>query len=315
MHITEARRFEDLQERGADDAHFAFDRIFAGEGFRARRHSKKKFKLLKAVEPLLRRMLFEDEVVDFVTWGVQSSLMDAYFLGWVMYYLNRTAIVMTTHRIIMIRIDRKNRPRDLVRQLRYEAVDKVSRSWLGATVVKTKDRKKMVFEKLPKRDRRAIQQTLSEVPSDEPAGGSIVDCVENLCPHCWAPVDGRPRSCENCGGTFKSARSAAVRSLMFPGLGDWYLGHRGFAVMEILGAGFLWLILLLAALVPDPELAYEEAGQPMDTATVGEFLAAAAFIFIFVHGADAFVTGRIARAGIYPHRPPPAMATGPRVAV
>lgn len=100
----------------------------------------------------------------------------------------------------------------------------------------------------------------------------------------------RPAHCAACHGGFKLRRTAALRSLLFPGLGDWYLGHRGLAAMEIGFTTLLWIGLLL----PDPE-------HPQ---TFFGFAAGAMVVLLFIHVPDSLLTRYIAGKGLYPAEPP-----------
>ncbi len=296
MDLANAGRFQELLAPGVSHPHYQYDKIFDDTGFFARAHSKKKFKLLKALDPVLSAMLYEGETVDFLTWGVQSSLIDHFMLGWVMYTLNRSAIVFTSHRVLLLRVDGRGRPRDLVSQIRYDAIAQVKRSLFGATLLVTRSGKKTAFEKVAKPDRKFMQQTLESLQSSGKLESSGVMDREHLCPHCWIPVEGRPEACASCGGEFKSIRGARIRSLIFPGLGDWYLGHRGFAVMEMAGAALAWFSVL------GPQR--DEFGRPVAYAFWPDTVMTAAMLFAIMHLIDSWFTGRVAAAGIYPGRPP-----------
>lgn len=102
----------------------------------------------------------------------------------------------------------------------------------------------------------------------------------------------RPRACPHCGSAFKSARKAGLLSLLFPGLGDIYLGHWKFAIPEIAVASIIWLGFLM----PNPEI-------PL---TASEMLVGAALIVLVFHGVDAVGTWYIGRKGHYPARGPTA---------
>jgi hypothetical protein len=283
--MQQARRFEELLDRGPQDGPYAFSTIFDNRTWQAHRRSKLKFKLLQLIDAKLQSMLQEGERVRYVTLGCSVSFWESYLLGWVVYFLNRRAIVITTRRILLLQISSRNRPRELVAQLRYSAIARVSSTLLGYTKLHLVNGKTYVFAHVPKADRRFLQTLVKwtgQRMGQDHAG------VEDLCSHCFAVVDGQPERCAACGGTFKSSVRAALLSLAFPGFGDWYLGHRVFAVFEMLAAALLWLLVLLP---------YRE-----DTPPLPMRLLFAALIVLFAHGADAMKTRHIARKGLYPDR-------------
>ncbi|MFA5794249.1 MAG: hypothetical protein WC980_04195 [Candidatus Brocadiia bacterium] len=287
--IQSAKKFQQLLELKSHSMPYLFDKVFDNSGFFARRHSKKKLKLLKGIDEKLRLMLKSDEKVYFVTWGTDYSFLEAYFVGWMSHFISRMAVIFTTRRIILMSVNTSNQPRDLRSQLQYQRIEKVYRSFLGGScVVRLRNKKEIIFSNLPNRDRKFIQKLiqdmsagLSSAPAPAEAQGK-----EHLCPYCYEPVKEYPPSCESCKGGFKSPRKAFNLSLLFPGLGDWYLGHRGLAVLQIVGALFVWLTLLGTLL--------EEGQAPK------EGLIVFGIIIVMMHLIDAFVTGHTAKKGIYP---------------
>jgi hypothetical protein len=285
--MQQARCFEELLEREAQDGPYAFGTIFDNRTARASRRSKLKFRLLRLIDAKLQSILQESERVRYVTQGCGVSFWESYLLGWIVYFLNRRAIVVTNRRILLLQIGSRNRPRELVAQLRYSAIARVTSTLLGYTKLHLVNGGTFIFAYVPKADRRFLQKLVKwtgERMGEERAG------VEALCSHCFAVVHGQPEQCRSCGGTFKSSLRAALLSLAFPGFGDWYLGHRAVAIIAIVTAALLWLAVLFP---------YPPEVMPLNTR-----LRFAAAIMVFVHGADALTTRHIARTGLYPDRAP-----------
>jgi len=287
--VATATNFQQLVGQQSHDSPYQFDKIFSSNGWGAKSLSKKKLELLKKIDGEIRKAIDLDEVVYFISWGVRSSFWESYFLGALMYYINRMAFVFTTKRILLIQISTRNKPLELRQQIRYEAIEKISTP-LGRTKIKFRDGSKTVFIKIPKRDRKYIREVINHLAgvARNAVAGSGNDAVkaENLCPPCFASVEGFPERCARCSKGFKSARKAALLSLTFPGLGDFYLGHRFFAAIEFGAAGLIWLGFLW----PDPQF-------PM---TFGMLVIGGLFVFVFVHGIDALTTRHIGKKGIYP---------------
>lgn len=285
--MQQARSFEELLEREPQDGPYAFGTIFDNRTWRASLRSKLKFQLLQLIDAKLQAMLHEGERVRYVTLGCGVSFWESYLLGWVVYFLNRRAIVITSRRILLLQIGSRNRPGELVAQLRYSAIARVTSTLLGYTKLHLVNGDTYVFAYVPKADRRFLQSLVKW--TGQGMGQDRVG-FEDLCSHCYAVVAGQPERCASCGGTFKSSLRATLLSLAFPGLGDWYLGHRVVALIEIVLAALLWL----AVLIP-----YPEGALPLPLRLIF-----AASIVVFVHGVDALTTRHIARKGLYPDRGP-----------
>jgi len=285
--LKQFRKYEDVLALKDHGLPYRFDQIFRTESWGARRASKQKLKILQAFEPLLSRMLRPDELVYYVCYGVQNSAFEQAFLGWVAFYLNRRVFVFTTQRVLVVQFGSGYVPDDLKSELPYANITDAKGSLLGGLRLHLADGRKMVFSGMPGPDRKTVVTIVTTLRGEPAAGAGPKAGLVNLCPHCYQPVSGYPIECASCHGRFKSARIAGLLSLVFPGFGDMYLGHRLFAAMEILGAGLVWLGLLLSA-AEEPPLSSSEL------ATV------AAVLFALMHGIDAAVTYHVGRKGIYP---------------
>lgn len=283
--VQEASGFQELLERG-EDGPYAFAQMFSTDGWGARRRSKNTFKLLKKIDLPLRKMLREGERVFFVTRGVaQPSILEWYFLGAALYYMNQRAVVLTNQRILLLQIDSRRNPREMRGEIAYAAVSRLENSWTGSLRIEFHSGDRVLLAGVPKADRKWLATTfgrLLEGLETPPVQSEL----ENLCPHCYVIVEGQPARCPACGGRFKSPKTAGLLSLVFPGAGDLYLGHTGFALLEILGATALWLVVIALAVAPD--------------VGVLEAVIFAGILVVFAHGIDAYTTYRIARKGVLP---------------
>ncbi len=281
-------RFEELLTRQDAQLPYDFPTMFPTDGFWARRASQRKLGFLRKVDEPLRAMLHPDERVLFFTHAVAHSFWESYLLGFPMYYLNRRVLVLTTERLILVQIDSRRRPRELRAQVPLGAVEGFRRTLLGNTVMRLRSGQRYVFVRVPRRDRKRLIELIAGAQTR--AAASAGAGLQQLCPWCFQVVEGHPVECPACHGAFKSWRKAGLLSLLFPGLGDVYLGHTRFAVLEILVAGLFWLSILLAIVAPDPQ-APLSAGDIASTAFTG---------FLLLHGGDCLGTFHIAKKGHYP---------------
>lgn len=288
--LHSATRFQDLLVRRNEDDPYVFSSIFNNDNWRARRLSAKKLKLLREIDDVLRSILTTGEKVHFVTFGNGVSFWESYFLGWVAYYINRRAIVLTDRRIVLLQIDRKLRPHTFRSQMRYLSIDRLTLPLLGGMKVGMRSKKTHLFAYVPRRDRVPMREFIRRKKMEFRGYAADASDLEDLCPQCHQPVVGRPRQCPACQAGFKSPTKAALLSLLFPGLGDLYLGHKPFAVIEIVVATLIWLGFLL----PNPD------GPTSLTVT----LITATILVVFMHGFDALTTRYIAQKGLYPSESP-----------
>lgn len=293
--LQAATGYESLLQVNDPKVPYRFDQIFQGEGMRARRLSRQRFQLLRRLEEDLGRMLEPGEQIEYVSWGVEYSFVEAYFMGLWHYLLNRRAVLLTDRRILLLQIDSRRRLRELKYQIRYDAIRRFARGTFGYLGLELLDKQKVLLTGLPRADRKAIrariEQRLEAHGSASAARAAHGAGKENLCPHCFRPVHGLPERCGACAGAFKSGARAGWLSLALPGLGDIYLGHRALGVVELLGAVCLWAIVLGNT--------FAGTGEPAAAAGVA-IAVPAFFLFVMMHGVDGWITRRTGLKGIYP---------------
>lgn len=281
----------DLAHIAHRDLPYRFDQIFSAQGFGAKRLEKKRLKLMKSIDERVRSFLAEGETVEFVSWGVDYSFAEHYFMGIWAQLMNRRAIILTNRRILLIQINSRNKVLQLKSQVRYTAITKFSKATLGYIGLVLRDKRTLYLTGVPRKDRKQLKDRITArveaMRMEAPAPG-----MEHLCPHCGHRVVGLPERCSKCARDFKSGARAGWLSLAWPGLGDIYLGHKALGVMEILGAAFAWVFIVLSLGLGD--LA---AGEGFDVtgAVVGAVL-----VFCFVHVPDSWITRRMGLKGIYP---------------
>jgi len=285
MHPTlqNVDRVEELLQRQTNDLPYDYKSLFPVDGFWAKRASQKRLAFLKRIDDELRALLWPGERVAFLTSGVLVSFWESYFLGLPMYYLNRRALILTNERLILVQIDSRRRPRELRSQVLLRAIGKVGSTLLGNVTLRLEAGKQYTIAYMPRRDRRALIGLTATMRGQATKTGAA-EAIEHLCPHCYVVVADHPVECPSCHGAFKSSKTAGLRSLLFPGLGDIYLGHWRFAIFEILVTSFFWLSVLL----------------PDETRADRDRLAGAIVVFLLFHVPDAIATRYVARQGHYP---------------
>ncbi len=301
--VASAQKYEELLGAGVENSPYEYATLFKGEGFFDRRRAKSRLKLLKRIDLKLRYILERGERVFFVTRGTTVSASEHFFVGWISYWLNMRALVFTSRRILLLQIDSGGQPLELVSQLPYASVASVKSTWNRSCSVRLLNKQTLAFRYIPRADRKFAVEFLADIVQLTNAPFEQDRGIEHLCPHCYAFVPLRPAECPKCKGRFKSATKAGALSLLFPGLGSWYLRHRGFALIEMLCAAALWFFAV----------AVQRVGK-FDLRTAlndREYWIIAGIVLLLVHVTDGIITRHFGLKGHYPSGVAPMPATLP----
>lgn len=290
--VESAKNYEELLGSSVAASPYEFATLFKAEGFMGKRRCKQRLKLLKAVDFKVRHILERGEKVYFVTSGTTVSMGERFFVGWIAYYLNLRALVFTSRRILLLHIDARQKPMDLVSQLPYANIASVKSTWSGMCAIKLLNRITFNFQHIPSQDRKFLVEFLADIVHLTNAPFEHNRGIEHLCPHCYTFIPDFPSSCPSCKGEFKSARKAGLLSLLFPGLGDFYLGHRWIGALELLGGAALWAGVVILPLL--------DRSSPSARAIDAEFWMTAVAVILIAHGIDSMMTHHFAKKGIYP---------------
>lgn len=268
------------------------------KGIGARADVKRRVRMLRAIEPRYDTLLYPDETIEYVALAVLNSWAEQYFMGiWAM-TINRTLLVFTNYRVILIHADTKGRAKQQHWQIPYARLKKYRPgTLLGSVKFKLDDKRAYAFTGMNKRDRKALKRYMLErlsTDADDRFEFPSFRARDPLCPICHSPVEGRPRACPECAEPFVNPIVPAAASAIIPGTGDLYLGHTTLGIMEILG--FVFLIFVAVNII---------ASDPADWWI-------AAGLIVAANAVDAAVTHHVARKGITAKRHVFGNATKPR---
>jgi DNA-directed RNA polymerase subunit RPC12/RpoP len=210
------------------------------------RGNRFKLKILAAVRPVLEKLLRPGEQVLRVAAATAYHPLEIFLGNGVLTMLyNRYALVATNQRLIMINTNhRLTRPAHYLFQMAYAEIRKVSRGLFRTSLALTrKTGRHRVFTSM-KTSQSADLRDFITAKLDPPGAAPAMDLKERLCPACYAPLDNGLDQCPTCRAAFKTSRRAALRSLLLPGWGDIYLGHRLLGGLELLGSLAIWGLVL-----------------------------------------------------------------------
>ena len=259
-----------------------------------------KTKILAAVKEVIKKMLRKDEVVLRVAAGTAFYPVEIFFgNGWLTMHYNRFALIATNQRLLMISTHhRMTKPAQFVFQMPYSNVKRVQRGLLRKNIVlvpKTGKRKTFTSMKtyLSAEMSRFIRNQIESEPLVETSDSALTD----LCPACYTALEKSLGNCSACSAEFKTPKKAMLKSLILPGLGDIYLGHRLLGCFELLGSLFIWFIFL---------------GLMMSG--LAEDLIIGLFLLVFYNGADSLLTFYMARKGYILEKKQPMLPADERLA-
>lgn len=238
-------------------------------------------KLLRAAAAVLARLLEPEERVRLVSKAFASR-----GLAWMRNSLRRAGdrltLVATDRRILLIHVNAKGRPSLYANQIPYTAIRRAHVRLFGvATAIETGED---VINLRGLRGR--LQERLVDILDRDP---NTKEGLQPLCPSCLDAQPSTSDPCTSCGAECRSAKTAALRSFMFPGLGDIYLGQTLVGVVAAIVVAVFWLALLVVAF----GIAGQQSGS--DEMNIVGFVVVAGILIVFGHGGSAVATAMSAR--------------------
>ncbi len=273
--------FPELQ--GISPEKVAFEEIFPpGKrgGYRSRKN-KFKVKILMAVSEVLDKIIKDGERVMRIGRGTAYYPAELFFgNGWLTMMYNHYAILATNQRILLINVNsRMKGTTHYLFQVLYEDIRKVKRGILFSSMVLDRIRsKRRVLTQVKRYISKELKDFITE--RKEYVKGEPEAVLECICPSCFVPLEKGLTECPSCEAAFKTPKKATLRSLLLPGLGDFYLGHRALGAAELMGSIMVWTYALF--------LVYH--GQK-------DGLFVAVLVLLFYNCTDAVVTYFMAKKG------------------
>jgi hypothetical protein len=250
-------------------------------GPRTTRANKNRLGYLRSAAPVLRACLFPEELIRFICLGREYVWWEMFGAGrWAM-LLNSNLIVLTDRRILLMRADGSGRPRRYLNHIPLEAIAQI-KGFLGRGTIAMKSRSR--HYNMGTADRAQLKKLVVD-RNENAAGGE-----ELLCPACFEANSSFVAHCPSCQVRFKSPKAAALRSLLLPGLGSWYVGEKVLGVLQMFRGVILWIIFIAMTAG-----AFSRARRAGDLAIIAAILGVG---LIFAHAIDALLSRASAKKGL-----------------
>jgi hypothetical protein len=283
--LQSASRAEELRAMDDPRSRYVYGEIFEPKGFWANWRNKTRLAILQGIDADLQRILHDGERVRAVTRAHEFAGFEFHGAAWSQ-DVNRRALILTDERLIQLQLTGRNESRFLFGQARHGAIAAVTSGFLGRLRLDFALGRRLLFTQLPTGASKSLAEQLESLRRAAPQ--ERAGAPEYLCPFCFDAIAELVTECPKCRGAFKTPRKAVSRALLLPGLGDWYLGYRLYGGFQIFGSLCLWTAVLAAVW----------GAQRLD---VLPFF----MLFAAVHGANAAMTLRTARRGLYGEKPGP----------
>lgn len=289
--FADAKQFRDLVSIKSRQTNYQFDKIFSDESEEAASLSVRKFEILKKIDKRLQAILRQGEKIYFLSAGTERSIGES-FWGWHLFSINHRAIVLTSQRVLLLQINGKNDPSQLVAQIGYPISTQVNRTRLGSCKIIFRLPKGSVRLRVPSGDCNFMGKVQKQLKKQLKSSSIDTKGRENLCPRCYVQVIGFPRRCSHCRQRFKSATKAGWLTFLFPGLGNFYLRNRLPGCLEFGGALMVWMTYFLG-------VRWMGVSGGVEISMSLQFLWGGLLV-LSMHGADAIITSRVGKKGVYP---------------
>jgi hypothetical protein len=212
-------------------------------------------KIIAPIASPLQRLLEPGETI---FWGSKAvppvGILEQLTMGWVMYAYFRVALVLTDRRLLVFGITSSGKWRGSIKSVRWNQLTSATATgWLTQGLKLKMGKKTFLYGKLGMAYAKKIKGLLPflmPAVSAMNADPMALQQMESLCGRCCRPLVPKVYTCANCGLTFKSEKTLAVRTLI-PGGAYFYTGLTGVGILNALVESFFWLALLGNLLEPD----------------------------------------------------------------
>lgn len=242
--------FVDYPElQGLSSEKFDFGEILSPNkkgGYKSRRN-KFKIRVFNAIHNILDEILEDGEKVMRIGKGTAYYPAEIFLGNGILTMIyNCYAIVCTNRRLLFVNINsRITRPTHFLSQMLYADIRKVKQGLLlNHLILYRMSGKRRIFTSV----KRYLLKELKEfIPLRKDAVRSVehsTESLENLCPSCFVPLPKGLIACPGCKVNLKEPKRAFFKSLVLPGWGDIYLGHRALGILELIGSVIIWVFVI-----------------------------------------------------------------------
>src|SRR5260370_37717678 len=212
------------------------------------RTEKRNAKILQKLQPALQRTLLAGEtVLSIMRARSPIALVEQITAAWSTAALVACAIVVANKRILFFPVKRDGSWKESVRAVQWGDVEEVKPKGLLIRNVsfRFKNGTKVTYTSFGRGDARKMAVIAAALIPAAPGEVSSTQGLVQLCPDCSNVLTDGHDLCPACGLVFKNEHTMVLRSIVLPGGGYFYTGHRGIAIFLAVVEGYLVLEILL----------------------------------------------------------------------
>lgn len=212
------------------------------------RTEKRNAKILQKLQPALQRTLLPGETVfSIVRARSPLSLVEQITAAWWTAALAACAIVVTNKRVLFFPVKRDGSWKESIRAVQWGDVEELKPKGLLIRNVsfRFKNGTKLTYTNFGRGDARKMAVIAAALIPAASGEVSSTQGLVQLCPDCRNVLTEGHYLCPACGLVFKNEQTMVLRSIVLPGGGYFYTGHRGIAIFLAVVEGYLVLEILL----------------------------------------------------------------------
>jgi len=211
------------------------------------RIQKRTEKILQKLQAALQRTLVPGETVLYVMRARSPlSLIEQITSTWWTAALAACAMVITDRRILFFPVKRDGSWKESVRSAHWGDIEGIKTKGLLVRNVsfRFKNGTKVTYTNFSRADAKKIAAIAEAVIPAASGEMTSAHGLVQLCPDCRNVLTEGQYFCPACGLIFKNEKSMVTRSILLPGGGYFYTGHRGIAIFLAVIEGYLVLEIL-----------------------------------------------------------------------
>jgi hypothetical protein len=237
--------------------------------------------LEKLQGPLLKVLKSDEMVLDLVRAQAPATVFEQMTIGWYIYRITATVLVLTNHRLLHFACDTSGNWSHSARTIGWgelSGADPRAGLLSGTFHLTLRNGKKVKYWGIKRGDIRKLQRLVPSLLAAPLGQTEATGEMPHLCPECFAVLTASVYRCRGCGLVFRDEKTMVRWSLLIPGGGYFYcrqifLGLADFIAEVVLTLIVIVFLLDAAGILPLEPTSASGSGAALTAIIFGIFLA------------------------------------------